>query len=379
MSEVVELLAQMVAIPSVNPEAVVEPGPDCGEARMARFVRDWLCEHGVPAETFDVFPDRPNVIATVDGPGDAAPIVFCAHMDTVRIDGMTISPFDPVIRVGRLWGRGSCDDKGSLAGFMTALADCVRSGGTGRKVTLVATMGEEISLVGISKALEWGIDAKMAVVGEPTGLRLINAHKGAIRWRMATLGRCAHSSTPELGENAIYKIVPVLNAVRSIEKRLAARPPHPQLGRPTISVGIIKGGNQVNIVPDRCRIDVDRRAMPSETEESIFAELDAALEENGVAPGSVEIERFLNSPGLETQRDAEIVTQVARACSAVGLEPTPQGVAFCTEAGPLSCAGIPAVVIGPGEPSGAHTADESIEIAQLEASVRLYSRLMRGA
>ncbi|MDE2898277.1 MAG: M20/M25/M40 family metallo-hydrolase, partial [Chloroflexota bacterium] len=221
-----------------------------------------------------------------------------------------------------------------------------------------------------------------AVVGEPTELRIITAQKGAVRWRVRTHGVAAHSAMPEQGHNAIEDMARALPALaRGLEPHLAARP-HPVLGNATWNVGTIRGGAGVNVVPDRCEIEIDRRLVPGDTSAEVLAHVDAALDELRADNQELRVDRdppFVDIPPLETPENALIVRAAQRAVAAAGISPDPLGVAYATDAAMLSgIGGIPSVVLGPGDIAQAHTNDEWIEIAQLEQAVGVYLGVCRA-
>ncbi len=178
---------------------------------------------------------------------------------------MTIPPFEPRIDRGRLYGRGSCDVKGSMAAMLTAFARLVRERPTGSANVLLAfTVDEEFTHTGSSRLAEMDHKADLAIVAEPTSLNLVDCHKGALRWKIRTRGVACHSSTPHLGQNAIYRMRRVLEALETYADSLSESTPDPVLGPPSLSVGRIEGGQSVNVVPDWCEIEIDRRLIPGE-------------------------------------------------------------------------------------------------------------------
>ena len=178
---------------------------------------------------------------------------------------MTIDPFGARIEDGRLYGRGACDIKGGMASMLAAFARLVREKPRGAcNVVMACSVDEEHTFLGVQEMVKRGLKADMAVVAEPTGLRIVKAHKGVCRWLVTTPGRSCHSSPPELGVNAIYRMARVLAGIEQLRRRAVRSRSDPLLGPPTLSVGRIEGGTSVNTVPDRCRIEVDRRLVPGE-------------------------------------------------------------------------------------------------------------------
>ncbi|MGC9319039.1 MAG: M20 family metallopeptidase [Armatimonadota bacterium] len=375
MSELIDLHAAMVRLPSVNPCGRPPEGPNEGEAHMSRFVHDWLAERGIEARLQPVKPGRENVIARVPG-REEPPLAFEAHMDTVSVEGMTIPPFEPRISDGRMYGRGSCDTKASLAAMMMALVRVADGDPPPRSIVLVAAVDEEYLHSGARRYLEESGPLAGAVVGEPTGLRVVVAHKGALRVRAITHGVSAHSSNPEKGVNAIYRMARVVRALERFSDELRERDEHRLVGGPTLSVGTISGGTAVNVVPDRCECMVDRRLIPGETPDGAYEEIAAVLEEP-LQDGD-ELEATLKDHPVETAIDEPIVQQARRAVHEVTGNDEPVGVAYCTDGCDFAAHGDPLVVLGPGDIAQAHTADEWIEVRQVELAAEIYERIMRG-
>ncbi|HCA48611.1 MAG TPA: acetylornithine deacetylase, partial [Armatimonadetes bacterium] len=369
MSEVTDLLTDLVRLPSVNPCGCEPEGPYQGEERMTRFVHEWLQGRGIDCRRQSVSPGRENVIARVPG-REEPPIVFESHMDTVGVDGMTVAPFQPRIEEGRMFGRGSCDTKSSLAAMMIALARVAQGDPPPRTIELVAVVDEEYLHGGVARYLEDSGPVHCAVVGEPTRLRVVVAHNGALRTRITTRGVSAHSSNPDNGVNAIYRMARAVLSLEQLAESLRERAPHPLVGRPTLSVGTIVGGMAVNIVPELCQIMVDRRLIPGETPDGAFDEIAEALD--GILEPGDDLAHTLKDWPVETDRNAGIVETVREAVRAIGGEDEPEGAPYCTDGCDFAERGVPLVVFGPGDIAQAHTAGEWVEVAQVEAAVDAY-------
>ncbi len=388
--ELVALLARLVAIPSLNPYRAETDDPRCGEAALAEFVAGFLRDAGLAVELAEVMPGRPNVVASLDGPLGGAPLLFVAHLDTVPVEGMTIDPFAGEVRDGLLYGRGACDTKGSMAAMLAALRRVAEAKANRHPLMFVATVDEESGFNGIRAFLaEKGTGVfsakhpagrcgkrlpspfRMAFVGEPTGLALIIAHRGVARYGITTHGKSAHSAIPGEGVNAIYRMAPIVTELEALAAELQARPPHPLVGPPSLSVGTIRGGHSVNTVPDRCAIEVDRRLVPGETPDVAEAAIRAIAERGGAT-----VEPIFCAGAFEMPRDSDVVRRAVAAAEAVIGQASIIGARYCTEAAELALAGIPAVVVGPGEGLKAHSADECIALDQLEAACQIYQHLM---
>jgi acetylornithine deacetylase/succinyl-diaminopimelate desuccinylase family protein len=385
---VLTLLAKLVSIPSVNP--AYEGG--VSEKECAEFVESFFHQHGIATWRQEVFQDRFNVLACLPGRDRTRRIIFEAHMDTVSIQGMTIPPFDPDIREGKLFGRGSCDTKGGMAAMMQAIValkqesiqpDC--------DIIFAAVVDEEFSFRGVvslckrlgpqtlGQPMTSGpLQADLAVVAEPTDLKLVVASKGVLRWRIEMIGKAAHSSKPHLGKNAIVAMARVIDLLETDSKRLADRS-HPLLGCATINIGVIQGGVQVNFVPDRCSIEIDRRLLPGETWEGVFAGYDRLLDP--LRAGEPDIEIVMHPPmltdyPLENSHTCDAIQSVARCLESLGLDATPLGVPFGSDASKLAAQSIPSIILGPGSIDQAHAAVEYIDCAQVIKAVDVYKAIM---
>jgi acetylornithine deacetylase/succinyl-diaminopimelate desuccinylase family protein len=373
MPDAIEVLADLVAIPSVNPMGSERTEPEFGEARVADYVASFLGRHGIRSERRPVLPGRGNVLARLPGRSPEGSILFETHMDTVRVDNMEIAPFDPVQRDGKLFGRGACDAKSSLAAMMVAMARA-RERTPPADVWLCAAVDEEFSFGGAAHLVRSGFRTSYALVGEPTRLNVVTAHKGTARWRLTARGRSAHAATPWEGENAIYKMARVVAALERYAGELQATPPHARLGPRTLNVGTIEGGQTVNTVPDRCDITVDRRVLPGEDPDLVAGAVDALHAREGLAE-LVEVTQILRDPPLETPDDSAWVQTVLAAARGVVAAET-AAVHYGTDASKFAEAGIPSVVIGPGDIAQAHTACEWVGVEEVRAAAEVYGRII---
>ncbi len=363
MTPVLSTLTDLIGINSVNP--AYEGGVP--EAAIQQYVVNFFRERGIDTFEQEVFPGRPNVIGRVPGRNPNRRLIFEAHCDTAGITGMSIPPFEAVFAGERLHGRGACDTKAGLAAMMQALADLKQPPPC--EVWVVSAMDEEHNYRGVVRLCE-GLDAAGAVVSEPTSLRAVIATKGVLRWRMTTHGKAAHSSKPHLGVNAIYAMTPVLRALQAENERLAGAT-HPLCGPGTVSVGTIAGGTQVNNVPDRCSIEIDRRLIPGEDAEVVYRHYS-----NAFGPG-VEIEppSICDGP-LDTPGDAAVARCACEVLGELGLDARPAGVPYGSDASKLARAGVPSIVMGPGSIDQAHTADEWVRTDEVEQALEIYRRIM---
>ena len=295
-------------------------------------------------------------------------------MDTVSVQGMSIPPFEPRIEGGRMYGRGSCDTKAGLAAMMHAVASVHEDGSQPPcEVWLAAVVDEEFSYRGVVKLCE-GLTAHAALVAEPTGLRAVIASKGVLRWRIVVRGRAAHSGKPHLGVNAINHMARVILALEEDHRRLAIDA-HPLLGPATVNVGVIHGGVQVNFVPDTCAIEIDRRLLPGERVTAVLAHYQSLLDTLCTQHPTLEAimePPMLTDEALETAADSAPAQLAGELLTAMGLDGTPCGVPFGSDASKLSRQGIPSLVIGPGSIDQAHAAVEFVDLAEVERAVEFY-------
>lgn len=371
MHPVIQTLAELVRINSVN--SSYEGGP--GEREIATWVRRFFEQRGIEVWEQEVFPGRPNVIARLPGRDSSRRVILEAHTDTVSVQGMTIPPFAPTIVEGRMFGRGSCDTKAGLAAMMHAVASLHEEGiQPPCEVWLAAVVDEEFSYRGVVKLCE-GLTGHAALVAEPTGLRAVIASKGVLRWRIVVRGKSAHSSKPHLGVNAINHMARVILALEQDHQRLAARE-HPLLGPATCNVGVIRGGVQVNFVPDECTIEIDRRLLPGERTADVLAHyqslLDALKAQHPMLDVFMEEPPLLTDEALETSASSAPAQLASTLLKEMDLDATLCGVPFGSDASKLSRQGIPSLVFGPGSIDQAHAAVEFVELAQVEKAFEFY-------
>ena len=369
----IKLLSDLVAIPSVNPMGR-EPSPgERFEEELSRYLFDYLRKRGLDVRMEEVSPGRSNLLALVDV-GAEETVLLEAHMDTVGVENMTIDPFTPLIREGRMYGRGSCDTKGSLAAFVSAVCSLIERNRTFlRNVLLAAVVDEEYGFTGAKHVVKSGLRADFGIAGEPTRLRTVRAHKGVIRWNITARGRAAHSAYPDRGHNAIYSMARLISRLEEYAGTLGEGAGHPLLGTPTISVGVVQGGDAVNIVPDLCRIQVDRRTVPGETRESILRPLQDMV--SGME-GVILEEPFLDVPGMEVSGESPAVIHLEEAVRKVTGESATEAAHYATDAGIYSGAGIPTVVFGPGDIAQAHTDAEYLDLEEFHRAVRIIQALL---
>jgi acetylornithine deacetylase len=376
-----DLLSRLVSCPSVNPGRGEPAGPPFGEAAMADLLAGLLSGWGAETRKAEIAPGRFNFIARFKGADPGRSLMLEAHADTVSVAGMTIDPFVPVVRDGRLYGRGSCDCKGPMAAMLLAIRTVLdEPAPPPATVYFVATGDEEVGAGGARRLMADGFRVDAAVVGEPTDLAVVCAHKGAYRCRIVTKGRAAHSSDPSQGVSAIARMARVVEAIDGPLARELRRTQHPVLGSPTVSVGVICGGRQVNIVPDRCEIEVDRRTLPGETADGVERQFRDHLDVLRAADPALEydLEALEWLPAFEESPDGPLARRVGGACEKVLGRAEFKGVPWTANVGIFRQAGIPCLLFGPGSIRQAHTADEYVELDQVARAAAVYAEILRG-
>jgi len=377
MPSTLELLRDMIAIPSVNPMRA--NSGESVEAGMANFIESVLAQAGIDCERQTIVEGRDNVIGIVHATRTGANgLMLNSHMDTVPVENMSIDPFDPVVENGCVFGRGSCDAKASIASMISAVIEYAKRPERSSPVVFAAMADEEFAFSGAWKLIEKSWPVSACVVGEPTLLRRVIAHKGIVRWRISVRGVSAHGATPELGRSAVYDGARVALTLEEYAQQLARRESHPLLGQPALNVGKVTGGQSVNIVPDKCVFEVERRLLPGEDGRQTLEECEKFLRSRFGATVALTFEEpYLVDPAMETTPNAQIVSALAQAQQAtLGGERETAGAHYGTDGSKLAKAGIETVVCGPGDIAQAHTANEFVELEQIELATRMYSHLL---
>jgi acetylornithine deacetylase len=368
MDEINQLLSDLVAINSINPG--LDPTA-AGEDNVAQYIAKWLVRAGMEVQLIESAPRRPNVVARVRGSGGGKTLLINGHMDTVGAGGM-LKPHEPVIKDGRLYGRGAYDMKGGLAACMWAMASVKQLNLRG-DVVFTAVVDEEYASLG-TQDLAKRFKADGAIVAEFTELQLICAHRGFVWLEVETTGRAAHGSRPDLGVDAIAKMGRVLVELEKLDHILRSKPGHPLLGSGSLHASLITGGRELSTYPDRCVLSIERRTIPGEIPEMVESEVRGILEEIQCLDPTFRaiVRRGLDRAPLETTEGAGIVKAVQAAAGKVLNRPLPiAGVQFWTDAALLSEAGIPSVLLGPSG-SGAHADEEWVDLSSVKTCGELY-------
>lgn len=372
-----QIARELVRIPSVNPD--YDAGSPA-ESHVAAWIANWAKAQGIDCEEQPVLEGRSNLLLRLRNGADHPHVHLNGHMDTVAVDGMTIDPFGGEICDGKLWGRGSADMKGPLACMLSAALKLRDDPASWRGTLSVGCMvDEETRFRGVKHLVENNELPDFSIVGEPTGLRVVRGCKGCLRFGVTTRGRSAHSSRPEEGRNAIGAMAGVISAIEAYFRDELARTHDENFGPSTGSIGVIAGGSGVNIVPETCRIEIDIRLLPGQDWRAAFdgvaAGVASAVEHlDGI---SCEVEEpFLIDAAFALSPDHELVLE---ALKAVGDDKDASEVVFFScDGSKIAAKGGPCIVLGPGDIAQAHTADEFVEIAELERAVEVYASLARS-
>ncbi|MBT5705069.1 M20 family metallopeptidase [bacterium] len=377
MTNVRDTLAELVRINSVNPEW---GGP--GESGVARWIRHFFERAAIEVWEEECLPGRNNVMARLPGADPNRRVLLEAHMDTVSASNMGFAPFDPVIDKGRMRGRGSCDVKAGLAAMVHAIYALKKHGHVPPcEIIFAAVVDEEHAYRGVLRLIESLQDSTLpeaAVVAEPTELRLVRANKGVLRWKIVTYGKSVHSAHPKRGHNAISDMAKVILALEDHFADLE-KTTHPLLGAGSGSIGLIEGGEQINIVPSRCEIKVDRRLLPGESATDALAQCEATLAQLRAQHPQLDVGMeapSLTDEAMETPAHSAVVESASRVLRSLGFDGEPLGVSFGCDCTKLSRAGIPSIIFGPGSIAQAHTNDEFIELKQVQTALEFYQQFL---
>jgi acetylornithine deacetylase len=366
-------------------------GPIYGESRLTDVLVG-ICEsQNWPHRRQPVHPGRNNLLVFIEGSPSAKDggelLLWDVHQDTVGIDGMTVDPFGGEVRGGRVYGRGASDVKGSMAAMLAALSRVDRHSPEPRPTILLAcTANEECGFTGatlLNHSWQTGDTffrqcPHAAIVAEPTDFNVIVAHQGQVRWRCRTIGRAAHTSRPDLGINAIYAMSRVVQAIEVLHKQLSTSgPEHPLCGRPSVCVSTIVGGTGVNTVPERATIEIDRRLAPTESPATAYQQLiEHVVMSSDIGLCRIEHDPpFMQGIGLNNQNNREVAARLTKLVQKHGRTSMLCGAPYGTDAAAFSAVGVPTVVFGPGSIDQAHTADEFIEISEVELATDIFYQL----
>lgn len=377
LGDPVALTQLLVATPSVNPELESDGS---GEEDAVRLAASWLESWGLDTAVSEVAPGRWNALARL-GSGNRR-LLLNGHLDTVGVEGMTIPPFLPVTREGRIYGRGACDMKGGVASLLSAVANLAQNwedGALEGEIVVALTADEEYASVGMQALVDSGLQADFAVVCEPTSLAVMPAHKGFLWLDFLTQGKAAHGSRPDQGVDAIMHMGRVLRGLEEMDRGFGSHPPHPLLGHPSLHAGMVQGGNALSIYPAQCKLQVERRTLPGEAKDDVVEEFQAFL--NQLREGNPELDVSMSPglfrPGTEVDGEHEGIAALLACRADMGLEPSVKGMSAWVDAALLNQTGTPAICFGPGSLARAHGAVEWVEVEEVEACAKILAQLAR--
>ena len=372
-----DLLRKMIAIESINP-GLSDQGS--GESVIAEMLGDYMLTMGLEVEYQEPEPGRKNVIGIWKGIGGGKSLLLNGHLDTVGTDGMTIPPFLPEVREGRIYGRGSMDMKSGVAAQIVSVKTLQDAGIRLKGDVLITCVADEENLSIGTEALVRDYRADAAIVTEPTNLDIVVAHKGFVWARIEIAGKAAHGSRPEEGVDAIIKAGKLLVELDKLEHQILPLKSHPLLGRASLHASLIRGGTAISVYPDNCIIDLERRTLPGEDSQTAEKELKDVLKslkaQDPQFDGKVNI-RFERSP-MAVPVESEIVQTLSHSFrQRMNHPPKHAGIAFWTDAGLLNDAGIPTVVFGPGG-KGLHAAVEYVEFDSVVKTAEILTDTLAG-
>ncbi len=377
-----ELLQAMIGFDTVNSN--ISGKPDA-ELPLSQYLEELAQDMGFAVQRLPVAGESFNLMVSHQVNRAAPWLLFESHLDTVSTEGMTVDPFAGNIQDGRLYGRGACDTKGTGAAMLWGLKHYAgQERAAPNNVAIVYTVDEEIYKTGVRtfvkdhlSTLAW--KPAGVIVGEPTQLKPVVAHNGVVRWSIKTRGRAAHSSNPANGRSAISAMVKVIAALESSYVP-SLTTTHPLTGKAQCSINMIEGGVQINIVPELCKIHIDRRLVPGENPDEVLPKVEQLLDELRRADPDLDVTQdqpAMTDFPLDPSGGETFAAFVQQALQKINLDTNLVGVGYGTDASSFGRAAIPAVVLGPGDIAQGHTADEWIDLAQLHQGAEAYCQLMR--
>ncbi|ORM62790.1 peptidase M20 [Pantoea rodasii] len=361
-----ELAQQLLGFDTINP-----PGNEVG---CMQYLADWLAEKGFDITLTQFGAGRVNLIASMGGTSAGKPLAFTGHLDTVPLGNQPwqFDPFGRDIDGDRLYGRGASDMKAAVAAFAIACVEQEAAIQAGCGVVLMITSGEETGCEGARALITAGNLPEIGalIVGEPTANYPVIGHKGALWLRCETRGKTAHGAMPELGINAIYLAADALGKIR----HFSPGAPHPLMKQPTLNVGRIQGGLNINSVPDRTAFDVDIRSAPNLQHATIRQQLTELLGEE------VTVTTLVDLPAVLSSEANQWIKSVYQSCQPLFEQPLEAKVVpYFTDASLLlpALGNPPCIILGPGEPTMAHQTDEYCLLSRLAEAEQLYGKLIK--
>lgn len=373
------LLADLVALPTINPMGRPYADPQPVERPAVDYIVDLLRCYPVQTHRLAPSPVHESLLVIVPGQCLGPYTLLESHLDTVPADDWIATAFQPRLRDGRLYGRGACDDKGSLAAMLLAVLELLEARlQPPLPVALLAAADEEYAQTGIKQFAALDYPLARAIIGEPTHLQPILQHKGVVRWDITVHGRSAHSSQPELGRDAIAGAMHVIHCLDEHQRRLRGRHVSPLVTGPTITVTMIRGGRTRNAVADECTLSVDFRVMPGMPLEPSRAEVIAALAALDLELSHTDPQVL--TPALSTAPDDPFALRALETCRRVTgrADLAFAGAPYGTDAAWVADRAS-TIVLGPGGIENAHAVDEHVELDEVVSAAQIYYDLLLTA
>ena len=370
----------LVSIPSVNPSLDAQGQ---GEVGVADAILPFLEHWGFKVERREPVPGRVSLVARL---GTESPtLLLCGHLDTVGVSEMTISPFEPRLDGGRIWGRGSADMKGGIAVILSAAAAASQGGyPPAGSLVLALTADEEYGSLGLEDLLKRGLTADAAIVTEPTSLTMAPANKGFLWMTIRAHGRAAHGSRPEVGRDAIRGLARFLVALDALDDggegplEGGSMPKHILLGSASLHAGTIRGGESPSVYPAQAEVTLEARLLPGDDPSRVLAQIQSVLDSvQASSPGvSYMLEPGMFRPAAALSLDSPLVHGLEAALERCGVEPRVAPMTAWVESSWLMEANIPALCFGPGSIADAHTADESVSEEEVRKAAEVLTDLV---
>ncbi len=374
-----DLLSQLISFDTTSRNSNLD---------FIEFVGALLEPYGIKTElTFDDKKKKANLFATLGG-GNQPGIVLSGHTDVVPVDGQNWStdPFQTEITGDRMFGRGACDMKGFIAICLTKIEEILEAD-LATPIHFAFSYDEEVGCLGVTGLLDElkkkPIQPKACIIGEPTSMGVIRAHKGVLFKHCCVRGKSAHSSLVNQGVNAITVAAKIIAYVDAIQQRIQNEGPFDNEFDPpytTLHCGVMHGGTVNNIIPNQCEFDFEIRNLPDESTLPLFEEIDAYIKTqllpamHAVSPDTgINWQTLSDAPGMDTPADDSLIPMISRLLDSTVA---PGKVSYGTEGGYFQTAGIPTIICGPGSIEQAHKPNEFIDLAQLKKGERFITALI---
>jgi len=371
-SRMLDDLTAMISIPSMNPFQR-EPVKGYREKEMAEFYGDRMSDLGMEVGLRDVVAGRPNVWGVLKSQRSGPSLMLSGHLDTVGDENYP-EAFVPRIENNRVFGRGACDMKDALASYLEVVRvirdEDIELGGD---LILTGIADEEDQMIGSKELGKTGPWADYGIIGEPSNMSICSAHQGQVGYLVRSLGKAVHSSRPEQGINAIEGMAHIIAALKALQQTLMSRQAHALCGHGRCGPAVIRGGTIVSTVPDYCELEIDRRILPGETREHVYAELNSLI--STVVKVHPQFRFEIDGPTidvlpLEVPADNPVVDTVLSAIRCVTGNPAEAGAFSGGTDAPHF--GFPTVIFGAGTLQQAHSMNEYVEIDDMMAATRVY-------